>query len=76
MHTHFAHAALAHDHVTWDHRFDGPAELGGIDADHIGTFMAHLVHDLMRNMAVEGPVARIVGNEIKCSRLANRHEHR
>lgn len=42
-----------------------------VDADQVRHLMAHSIHGVVRLVAMEGPVARIVGHEFNGAHLAH-----
>ena len=62
---HVGHAALAHHHVVGNELGDLPRHAAVVDADHRRHVVAHRVHRVVALVAVEGPVALLVGDELE-----------
>src|SRR5581483_1294436 len=73
--THVAHAGWTHRHVVRQERTHLLIEASGFNADHVGYLVPHLVHDVVRHVAVHGPVTRIVGDELDRACAADGHQH-
>ena len=69
---HVGHAALAHHHVVGHELADLFGDAAVVDADHGRHVVAHRVHRVVRLVAVERPVARLVGDELERAHLAHR----
>src|SRR5262249_14572825 len=61
---HVALAVLAHGGVAGDQLADPLVEVALLDPDHVGEAVAHLVHHVVGHVAVQGPVARLIGHEL------------
>ena len=66
---HVGHAALAHHHVVGHELDDLLGDAAVIDADHGRDVVSHRVHDVVRLVAMERPVAGVVGDELERAHL-------
>ncbi len=71
---HVGHAVLTHGHVHGQNGLDDRAQRSGIDANHVGAVMAHLVHDVVGHMAVERPIAGGRGDKFDGAGGSDRNE--
>jgi hypothetical protein len=69
---HVLHAALAHHHVVGDQLGDLLGHAAVVHADHGRHVVAHRVHRVVALVAVEGPVALLVGEEVHLPHLPHR----
>mmetsp|Transcript_5442 Transcript_5442/g.20833 ORF Transcript_5442/g.20833 Transcript_5442/m.20833 type:complete len:566 (-) Transcript_5442:6566-8263(-) len=70
---HVGHAALGHHHVVRYQLRDLLDDLTMVHADHRRHVVPHRVHRVMTLMAVEGPVAFLVGQELDLAHLTHGH---
>ena len=69
------HTGLPHGHVAGEKRLDPSFQPILAHAEEVWDVMSHGVHSVMRLVAVKGPVAGVVGNELDVARGAHRDEH-
>ncbi len=73
---HFGHALAAHGHVIGQQLLQRGGEVVLLHADHRRHAVAHGIHGVVRFVAVEGPVARVVGDELDGAHLPHGNVHR
>ena len=69
------HAGVAHGHIARQERTHLLVQIPGLHPHHVRKLVAHLVHDVVRHMAVEGPVAGRIGDKLDSARLPDRDQH-
>src|SRR5665213_213847 len=73
---HVAHPVVSHGHVTGDQPAHLLIQAGNVHSDHIRILVAHGIHGVMVLVAMECPVAGIVGYEFDGAGGAGRDIHR
>ena len=73
---HVAHAVRSHDHRAGDDRVQTLLRRRWVDAKEVRQVVTHLVHHVVRLVAVERPVARVIRGELDVARRSRRHVHR
>src|SRR5690348_10065357 len=68
---HLSHSVVSHWHVTWNELSYFFRPCTGADADHVRNVMFHTAHDMMRFVAMKGPVARVVCNKFDIVGIPN-----
>src|SRR3989442_14723345 len=61
---HFSHPGLSHEHRTGDDAAYLLFEPGRLHRQQIRDAVAHLIHDVMRDVAVKRPITGMVGHEL------------
>ena len=70
---HIGHAALAHHHVIGDQLGDAPGHVTVVHPHQGRHIVAHGVHGVMALVAMQGPVALLVGDKLQLAHLPHRH---